>query len=194
MYPFNPDKANALLDEAGYPRGADGKRFKLKLVSGTHQPFQITVGEVVKQQLGKVGIDVDAQLVDLNAMIDAAYKRWDFDIQAVTITGGPVPEVFISRFYRSDNSVKGVSFNNNSGYASPAVDELFKKAMREVNADTRAKLWYQIQESLAEDLPVLALWEVPQPLLYNKRVSGVWDSPQASQADMRFHAVQRLRK
>lgn len=194
LYPFSVDKANALLDEAGYRRGADGKRFKLKFVSGTHQAFQFAVAEVVKQQLGKVGIDLDVQLVDFNAMIDATYKKWDFDIHSVTITGGPVPEIFISRFYRSDNSVKGVTFNNNAGYANPVVDDLFKKAMRELNPDARAKLWYRIQDILAEDMPVLALWEIPQPLLHNKRVSGVWDSPQASQGDMRFHSIQRTRK
>jgi peptide/nickel transport system substrate-binding protein len=194
LYPFSVDRANALLDEAGYRRGADGKRFKLKYVSGTHQPFQFSVAEVVKQQLAKVGIDLDVQLVDFNAMIDMAYKKWDFDIHSVTITGGPVPEIFISRFYRSDNSVKGVTFNNNAGYANPRVDELFKQAMREANPDVRAKQWYQIQDILAEDLPVLALWEVPQPLLYNKRVNGVWDSPQASQSDMRFHAIYRTKK
>jgi peptide/nickel transport system substrate-binding protein len=194
LYPFSVEKANALLDEAGYRRGADGKRFKLKFVSGTHQPFQFSVAEVVKQQLAKVGVDVDVQLVDFNAMIDLAYKKWDFDIHSVTITGGPVPEIFISRFYRSDNSVKGVTFNNNAGYANPTVDDLFAKAMREPNPDTRAKLWYQIQDTLAEDMPVLALWEIPQPLLYNKRVSGTWDSPQASQGDMRFHAISRTGK
>ncbi len=194
LYPFSLDKANALLDEAGYRRGADGKRFKLKYVAGTHQPFQFSVAEVVKQQLAKLGIDVDTQLVDFNAMVDAAYKRWDFDIHSVTISGGPVPEIYISRFYRSDNSVKGVSFNNNSGYSSAVVDDLFKRAARELNADARARFWYRIQEIIAEDLPALALWEVPQPLLYNKRVRGVWDSPQASQSDMRFHAIQRTQK
>lgn len=194
LYPFSLEKANALLDEAGYRRGGDGKRFKLKFVSGTHQPFQFSVAEVVKQQLAKIGVDLDVQLVDFNAMVDMAYKKWDFDIHSVTITGGPVPEIFISRFYRSDNSVKGVTFNNNAGYANPAVDDLFKKAMRETSPDVRAKLWYQIQDILAEDMPVLALWEIPQPLLYNKRVSGVWDSPQASQSDMRFHAIFRTKR
>lgn len=194
LYPYSLERANQLLDAAGYRRGGDGKRFGLRFIAGTHQPFQFAVGEVVKQQLAKVGIEVDVQLVDFNAMIDAAYKKWDFDMQSVTITGGPVPEIFISRFYRSDNSVKGVTFNNNAGYANPVVDDLFKKAMREQNAEARAQLWYRIQEILAEDMPVLALWEVPQPLLYNDRLTGIWESPLASQADMRFHAVHRTRR
>lgn len=194
LYPFSLDRANALLDEAGYRRGADGKRFKLKYVAGTHQDFQFSIAEVLKQQLAKVGIELDVQLVDLNAMMDLAYKRWDFDIHSVVLAGGPVPEIFVSRFYRSDNSVKGATFNNNSGYGTPVMDDLFKKAMREVNGDTRTKLWYRIQELLAEDMPYLGLFEVPRPLLYNKRVTGVWDSPQASQGDMRFHSVQRIRR
>ncbi|HMK82231.1 MAG TPA: ABC transporter substrate-binding protein, partial [Candidatus Bathyarchaeia archaeon] len=52
-YPYNPDKANQLLDDAGYKKGSDGWRFHVPMVSyQTGGPF----AEVIKQYLAKVGI------------------------------------------------------------------------------------------------------------------------------------------
>ena len=56
-YEYRPEDAEALLDEAGYPRGADGVRFTLTLAnSPRHEP---TYAEIVGEFFRAIGVDVE---------------------------------------------------------------------------------------------------------------------------------------
>ena len=56
-YEYHPEEAEALLDEAGYPRGADGYRFKIKL--GQFNRWEATYPEVVAGYLDAIGIETE---------------------------------------------------------------------------------------------------------------------------------------
>lgn len=67
-YPYDPEMAEQLLDEAGYPRGEDGIRFDLTLMAGRGRYLndeQVVLA--ICQYLSDVGINVDCQLMDFNA-------------------------------------------------------------------------------------------------------------------------------
>ena len=68
-YPFDPQKAKALLTEAGYPNG-----FKTKVVVLTYGPWQKTM-ELVKAQLAKVNIDMGIQMLERGAYVQAGGRR-----------------------------------------------------------------------------------------------------------------------
>ena len=79
-YEFDVDKANALLDEAGFPKGADGTRFKLRLLPAPFFNETKQFGDYLRQALAAIGIDAEIVSNDTPAHLKAVYTDHDFDI------------------------------------------------------------------------------------------------------------------
>jgi peptide/nickel transport system substrate-binding protein len=148
-------KANTLLDEAGYPRGTSGVRFPLSIVYDT---AFAKLAEVLRDQFGEVGIDLQLKLMERNAWIDAVYKRWEFDLAFTHFENGPDPDIGVKRVYVSSNVVP-IPFSNAAGYQNPRVDELFDLAAKELDRATRARAYFEIQDILLRESPYLWLIE-----------------------------------
>jgi len=157
-YNFDLKKAEQLLDEAGYPRKADGVRFKTSVIADRGSFLYAKAAEIVRDQLGKVGIQVDLKLMDRSSMIDATYIRWDFDLQIHGLGTGPDPAIGVARTYVSTN-VKPVAFANCTGYANKEVDDLFAQAERAPSVKKRAEYYQKVQQLLVRDLPYLWISE-----------------------------------
>jgi peptide/nickel transport system substrate-binding protein len=151
-YDYDPKKAEQLLDEAGYPRKADGVRFKTSVIADRGAFLYAKAAEIIRDQLGKVGIQVELKLVDRSSMIDATYVRWDFDLQVHGLGTGPDPAIGVARTYVSSN-IKPVAFANCTGYANKEVDELFDLAERAPSIKKRAEYYHKVQQILTRDLP-----------------------------------------
>jgi len=68
-YAFDPERAEQLLDEAGYPRGADGVRFTIRLQSPNNRYLNdANVALAVGQYLSDVGIDTEVDLLDFSSV------------------------------------------------------------------------------------------------------------------------------
>ena len=64
-YPFDPELAEQLLDEAGWPRGDDGTRFSIAFQAGQGRYLNdANVVQAIAQMLGDVGLDVDLQIME----------------------------------------------------------------------------------------------------------------------------------
>ena len=68
---------------------------------------------------------------------------------------------------------KGASFTNSMGYKNDKVDELFAKAAIEIDEGKRAAQLAEVQQILADELPVIFLVEIAYSHLWNKRVHGL---------------------
>ena len=79
-YEFDPAKANALLDEAGYKKGADGMRFKLRLLPAPFFNETKQFGDYLRQALAAIGIDAEIVSNDTPAHLKAVYTDHAFDI------------------------------------------------------------------------------------------------------------------
>ncbi len=79
-YAFDVAKANALLDEAGYPRGADGNRFALKLLPAPYFNETKQFGAYLRQALAEIGIDAELVNNDSAAHQKAVYTDHAFDL------------------------------------------------------------------------------------------------------------------
>ena len=69
-YEQNVARSNELLDKAGFERGADGTRFSLRLYWAFGRAFEGRAAEVIRSQLGDVGIDVQIQSFDRPSFIE----------------------------------------------------------------------------------------------------------------------------
>ena len=177
-YELDLDKANALLDEAGYPRGDGGTRFSLTIDYGN--PTTKPQAEYTKASLKKVGIDVTVRpLVDFPTWAKTISSH-DFDMTWDTVFNWGDPVIGVHRTYDSQNIKKGVIWSNTQQYENPEIDDLMERAGKESDPEKRAALYAEFQQILAEDLPVYWTNTLPYHTVYRDEVGnpplGIWAS------------------
>lgn len=153
QYPHNVPRANALLDETGLTRGSGGVRFRTSLIYDAGFSRQ---ADVIKSELGEVGIVVDLKLMDMNSWVRKLYIDKDFDLGYTNFTHPADPDVGFKRIYVCSNYVKA-PFTNGSGYCNAEVDRLFGDAAAELDQKKRGDIYKRIQRKLASDVPVIPL-------------------------------------
>lgn len=176
-YKFDPEKANKLLDEAGFPRKADGKRFPLRLFWAAGRDYEGRASEVVKDNLAQLGIDVTVQTFDRPSFTDRVYRQWDFDLAMQLFTTGPDPTISVNARYHTKQILK-VPFVNAMGYSNPKTDEMFDAEYKIADPAKRTEMWHQIQKQLLTDLPALPLFELPPVHAASAKFEGIVTGPQ----------------
>ena len=177
-YDLDLDKANALLDEAGKKKDANGVRFPLTIDFGW--PSIKPQAEYIKAALKKVGIDVTVRA-------SADFPTWakrvgnhDFQLTMDTVFNWGDPAIGVNRTYLSSNIKKGVIWSNTQQYKNERVDELLEMAAKESDAEKRKALYKEFQEITSVDLPVYWLNTLPYHTVYNNKVGnpplGIWAS------------------
>ncbi|MGY6695856.1 MAG: ABC transporter substrate-binding protein [Roseinatronobacter sp.] len=77
-YPFDPDTAEAMLDEAGWPRADDGTRFSIRFQAGRGRYLNdVNVVQAITQMLEDVGIDVELDLMDWSTQFVPLIRQRD---------------------------------------------------------------------------------------------------------------------
>ncbi|WP_439646369.1 ABC transporter substrate-binding protein [Sneathiella glossodoripedis] len=167
------EKANKLLDEAGYKPGEDGMRFKLKLdyIPGAAE-MQKSVAEYLKPQLKKIGVDVE-----LRASPD--FPTWakrvgghDFDMSLDIVFNWGDPVIGVHRTYSCENIRKGVIWSNTQSYCNGKVDGLLKLAAEEQDTDKRIALYQEAQEIIVSEAPLAFINTLPYHTAYSKKLGN----------------------
>lgn len=114
---YDPAEAERLLDEAGYKKNAQGKRFAITITDSITMGFAES-NQVIKEQLAKIGIDVTIESIEWGSFTEKVLKKYDFDIALVGGPHGPDPDSF-SAFLETG------MMRNSMQYSNPRVDELF---------------------------------------------------------------------
>ncbi|WP_026782450.1 ABC transporter substrate-binding protein [Pleomorphomonas koreensis] len=157
-YDFSVDKANALLDEAGYKRGDDGVRFRLKLLPAPYFNETRQFGDYLRQALAAVGIDATIVNNDAAAHQKAVYTDHDFDLAVAPPVFRGDPAISTTILVRS-GTPDGVPFSNQGGYANAELDALIDKAAETVDTAARTELYKEFQKDVAADLPLINVAE-----------------------------------
>jgi peptide/nickel transport system substrate-binding protein len=183
-YPYDTKRAEALLDEAGYPRGADKTRFTLKIVpiqNGEDVPLFATY---VQQSLAKIGIRVEIQLLDIAGALSTVYKDWNFDLATGWHQFRGDPAVSTTVWYRS-GSPKGAPWTNQWGWQSDVVDKFIDEAASEVDPAKRKALYAEFTARINEELPIWMVTErqfiaATSKVVKNHHTQPRWDSSDAA--------------
>lgn len=157
-YDFDVAKANALLDEAVYPRGENGTRFSLKLRPAPYFNETRQFGDYLRQALAAVGIDAELVNADSAAHQKAVYTDHDFDLAVAPPVFRGDPAISTTILVQSGIPA-GVPFSNQGGYASAELDGIIAKAAETVDADARTALYRTFQQRVAADLPLINVAE-----------------------------------
>jgi peptide/nickel transport system substrate-binding protein len=161
-YPYDPEMAAQILEEAGWvDSDGDGVREK----DGVPLAFTIrysnilnlfeTTALVVQDQLSQIGFGVELELVEWANYIDEVYFGQQYDATPMSNSGGtapPDPNDFTSLLMSTEDIPGGG--NNLASYVNPEIDELIRQARTVPGCATedRAAIYYQIQELAHEDV------------------------------------------
>jgi peptide/nickel transport system substrate-binding protein len=171
-YEFNVDKANEILDKAGWKRGADGirekdgKKLKFLYQSSINQPRQKTQA-IVKQACQKAGIEIEVKAVTASVFFSSdvanpdTYPHFYADLQMYNNGSQPDPEVFLRQFLSTEVSQKANKWQgrNITRWQNPEYDEAHKAAQVELDPVKRAALLIKCNELAVNNrvvIPVVA--------------------------------------
>jgi peptide/nickel transport system substrate-binding protein len=180
-YNVNLEKANQLLDDAGYKRGSDGMRFELNLIYMPIIPYsQKMIAEYMKPQLKKIGIKINlkAPADFMNWYMTLA--KWEHDISTSNVFMWGDPVIGTHRLFMSDN-IKHRVWTNTAGYVNKEVDEILIAAGVEKDENKRKALYAKFQKIIADELPYYYTIEDAFNTGYHKdlmdRPLGIWQVP-----------------
>lgn len=174
--PNGVEIANKLLDEAGYARKGDGTRFEITSDHTWGEEWN-RLGEVLKQQLAKVGIKVDLRDEDPATWIQRIYTKYDFSMDSAWSQTSADPVIGVHRLYHSNMIKPGTPFVNASGWSSKATDELMDKATVEIDPKRRAEFYHEFQKDVVEASPIVFVMELDFVTVYNKKLHDWLVSP-----------------
>src|SRR5919197_2621140 len=196
---FSVEKANQILDAAGWKKGADGVRAKgdkkLKMVYQTsiNAPRQKTQA-IVKQAAAKAGIELELKSITASVFFssDAAnpdiYGRFSTDLQMYTTTqASPDPQTFMEQFasWEVSNKENKYQGRNITRWRNEEYDKLFRAAETELDPVKRAALFIKMNDMVIQNVVVV-------PVLWRPRVAAVSNKLHVEQSgwDSDFWALQ----
>jgi peptide/nickel transport system substrate-binding protein len=169
--PHDPARAKRLLAEAGYPNGFDAV---LKVAPQYY--YTVRTGEIVVDQLRKVGVNVRIEQIEWGQWLARVYCRppctdpdYDFTIIGHA-EGWDIGNYANPKYYFR--------------YDSPRFQALFKKSEVTVDDTARRALFVEMQKLLAEDAPVVFLYMHPRLAVAKKGVQGLWKDLPTFSADL----------
>jgi peptide/nickel transport system substrate-binding protein len=171
-YDYDPGKARQLLDDAGHP-AVNGVRFHIAMKTSTDENTRLMVA-VLQQQLREVGIALDIRTFEF-ATFFADVTSGAFQLYSLRWIGGNEdPDIFDAVFHSRNFPPAG---RNRSFYSNPRLDSLIEEARRATDQSVRKRLYAEVQQILAQDLPAINLWYFDNVLVHTSRVRNVTLNP-----------------
>ncbi|MEK8016997.1 MAG: ABC transporter substrate-binding protein [Candidatus Parabeggiatoa sp.] len=163
-YTYNPDKARALLAQAGF---TDENPLKITYKT-SNNPFRIRVATVIQQQLSDIGINMDLRTYDWGTFY-GDIKAGRFQMYSLSWVGIKMPDIFRYAFHSSAMPPNGA---NRGRLNDPKIDALIEKAEQAPTIEAGAKLYSELQVMLFKALPYVPLWYEDHILATRKNISG----------------------
>ena len=177
-YPYDVDKAQALLTEAGwYDRDGngivdkDGKDFVIEALMPTGNKASETLLQKMQEQYEKVGIKMTIQPLEWASFIEKILDR-DFDSANLAWTLNDVEGDPYGSWHK-DEATFDRRTGNMSGFRDDIASELIDRGRKELDPEKRYEIWHQLHRRIYEQQPFLFGWNVPRKIAFNKKIHGV---------------------
>jgi peptide/nickel transport system substrate-binding protein len=169
-YPYDPEQARALLEEAGW----DSSREVELLWEQGFQAIELAA-PVFQQQMAEIGVNITLTPLDEAAFEARVIEEMDFDL--AWFGGGAYgldPDVS-SVYYASTNWTP--TGGNTTHYANEELDRLFEEGRATSVIEERAEIYHEVARILNEDVPTIFWWSDNMIWGLNKQVQGVVPGP-----------------
>ncbi|HEX4064599.1 MAG TPA: ABC transporter substrate-binding protein [Acidobacteriaceae bacterium] len=173
QHAYDPAVANALLDQAGYPRGPDGIRLHIGMKTSNDETVRL-VSVAIQEQLAQVGIALDLRSYEF-ATFYADLTRGAFQLAPSRWIGGNEnPDIFRYAYATAAFPPHGA---NRGFYSNPEMDRLIADASATSDRQRQRDDYVRIQQIAARDLPSLNLWYLDAVVVHDRRLSNIHPNP-----------------
>jgi peptide/nickel transport system substrate-binding protein len=173
-YPYDPEKAKQLLEEAGWKVGSDGirekdgKKLKIHYLGSKSKNTDIFIG-VARENYAAIGVQFEPeQFPDFNTL-SAKVDKGDFDMASFSTTIIQDPSHGVKRFIKGETK----------GYNNPKIDELYAKGLATNDIEERKKVYHEMYKILNDELPLMFASHSKNVIAYNGRIDGIELNPLA---------------
>jgi peptide/nickel transport system substrate-binding protein len=175
-YPYDPNRARALLSEAGYPNGFSTEFWYIP-VSRPYYPNGKEIGTAIASDLAKVGIRAHLLTEDWATYLRDGRASQKFPIyMAGWIGDNGDPDDWLGFFF-SHYDPKGAAYS----YDNPTVLSLVQKARTLNSQAARAKVYAQIADIVYHDVPQVPIAHAKVPVLMRNNVEGLVPQPDGNE-------------
>ncbi len=171
---YNPERARALLEEAGWSDGnGDGVREKetqplrFELVTND-DPTRQALAEAIAKQWAAIGAQVGVRTLSVTALREEVLASRRFD----AVLFGWDPAMADPDPYPLWHSSQIEGGQNIAGLRDPEIDALLAEARRTLNGEERRRLYAAFQRRFAEEVPALLLY---RPVYHYAVATNVWN-------------------
>jgi peptide/nickel transport system substrate-binding protein len=172
MLTFNMAKAKAELAKSPYPHGG----FSIDFITGSGDPIQTGVAQIVQAELANLGIKVNIRLMDPSQVTEQE-QSFHFGMRETYWTMDIVdPDEWVSFGFDGEAG----SYSNFTHYNNPQVNKLVTKAEETFSSSARAALYKQIDSLVASDAPMVWLGYSPYSYAYSPTVHGFFVCPEGN--------------
>jgi peptide/nickel transport system substrate-binding protein len=186
-YDYDPERAKALLKEAGFPNG-----FTVDMKISERDDYRQFM-TILQQQLKQVGININLSLVDHTTYHSQGMKDADKPLFFIGDLSYPDGLIMLKRFYHSSLALgKPTSARNYSRYEDPQVDKLLEEAEKTGDLEKRRQLYMQIQRKVLEDMPVAPVVAQKQPAVRRPELDLGYELKNSLVLETRFTKDTRL--
>ena len=173
QYPFDPKKAEALLDAAGLPRKEGGRRFTIRLVAAGWFVENGKTGQYLKQAFEDVGVGVDLTVPDRPTSLKRIYTDYDYDLAISNNSNPAEPTPYTTQYVATDGITKGAAFRNATGFSDPSMDALIDGIATEPDAPKRLALVHELQRRAMTEMVIAPLVDMDSVTVTALGVHGV---------------------
>lgn len=181
-YPYDPARARAILDAAGY-RDPDGggplPRFTLRYATSQNE-IRKRIAEVFQWQLAQAGIGLDIRSYEWGAFYDSI-RKGAFQMFSLTWVGLYDPDIYRHVFHSASTPPQGA----NRGRFRDARIDLLTELGRRVTGEERRRAYSEVQKIVAERLPYVSLWHGVNVAVMRANVNGFALAPDENLASLR---------
>ncbi|MFT3853428.1 MAG: ABC transporter substrate-binding protein [Ilumatobacteraceae bacterium] len=159
-WPHDLDAAKQLLADAGYPDGT-----KFTMVTTPDAP-STREADIIKDQLSKIGIDVEVTTMDSNQAISQYFEAQAFNSSLLAWSGRPDPGQTYQRLFAKD------TYQNPGKVAIPGLDDAMAKAVTTDDIDERKADYAEVNKILDAAAPYAPLFYRPDVTAFSTKVQG----------------------
>ena len=184
-YPYSPETSRKLLKEMGFELNdnklidAAGNPVSFTLMTNSSNGLRVEMATVFKENMADLGIDVELQFLDFNAIVNKISDSFEYEACMLGLGGG-APDPFSGK----DILMSGGRLHQwYPQQAEPAtkwearIDKLMIQVGRHTDVELRKKYYFEVQEILAEQQPMIFLVSAKDYIGYRKRWQNITPAP-----------------
>ncbi|MDQ6967850.1 MAG: ABC transporter substrate-binding protein [Mariprofundaceae bacterium] len=164
---FNREKAEVMLDKAGFPRAKNGVRFTLNYRTST-DPARLRLATAIADMWQKIGVQVSIESLEWGGFY-ARIKRGDFQVFSLSWVGIVDPDIYRWILHSDMWPPKGA---NRGRYSNTDVDRWLERASESESIKQRKQIYAKVQEKMQQEQVYIPLWYEPVLAVSSKRLQG----------------------